>query len=384
MTLINKGLEIRIYPSEDIIPLIHQYIGNARFVWNNVLERYNKLYENSKETEEKVNPTLSFFNTILKDLKEENSFLREGESTSLQQVLRDLVQAFNKFFNEGAGFPKRKTRKRSKRTFRVQNNNNSIRTENNKIKIPKLGFIKFKTSKEYKKQLKNCKINNATIKYNNGEYYAIVNVEMDYTPLAYCDGDSGVDIGMETLATMNDGTKIANLDVTHEEKMIKKYQRKLNRQKHNSNNYLKTLKRFYKWVNKKNNKNKDHLHKTSLNIVRNNQNICMETLNIKGMMQNQNISHKLQVISLSKFVNMIKYKSSWNQRNFVQIDMFFPSSKMCNVCKEKYEDLKLDMREWTCPHCKTHHDRDINAAKNILTEGLRLLSTRYVAPCATA
>ena len=166
--------------------------------------------------------------------------------------------------------------------------------------------------------------------------------------------------------------------------MIKKYQRKLERQEHNSNNYFKTLNKFYKWVNKKNNRTKDHLHKTSLSIVRNNHTICMETLNIKGMMQNQNLSHKLQIIGLSKFVNMIKYKSSWNQRNFVQIDMFFPSSKMCNVCKEKYEDLKLDMREWTCPHCKTHHDRDINAAKNILTEGLRILSTQYVAPCATA
>ena len=137
MTIINKGLEIHIYPNKDIIQSIHQYIGNARFVWNNVLERYLELYENSKESEEKVNPSLSFFNTILNDLKEENSFLKEGESTSQQQVLRDLIQAFNKFFNENAGFPKRKTKKHSKKTFRVQNNNNSIRTEKNKIKIPK-------------------------------------------------------------------------------------------------------------------------------------------------------------------------------------------------------------------------------------------------------
>ena len=137
-------------------------------------------------------------------------------------------------------------------------NNNSIWIENNRIKIPKLGFIKFKTSKEYKELLKYCKINNATIKYENGEYYAIVNVETYHTPLAYCDGDLSVDVGMKTLATMSDGTKIANLDVTNEEEMIKKYQRKLKRQKHNSNNYFKTLDKFHKWVNKKNNRKKDH------------------------------------------------------------------------------------------------------------------------------
>ena len=377
MTVINKGLEIHIYPNEDIIQLIHQYIGNARFVWNNVLERYQELYEKCKESEENVNPSLSFFNTILNDLKEENSFLKEGESTSQQQVLRDLVQAFNKFFNEGTGFPKRKTKKHSKKTFRVQNNNNSIRTEENKIRIPKLGFIKFKTSKEYKKTLKNCKINNATIKYKNGEYYAIVNVEVEHKPLKCCDNDSGIDLGMKTLAIMDDGTKIANLNLTHEEKQIRKYQKQLARQKYRSNNYYKTLKKLYKWTNKLNNKKKDYLHKISLNIVKNNQNICMETLNIKGMLQNQKLSHKLHVISLSKFVEMIKYKCHWNNRNFIQVDMFFPSSKLCNECNEKYEELTLDMREWICPHCNTQHDRDINAAKNILKEGLRILTTQY-------
>ena len=103
----------------------------------------------------------------------------------------------------------------------------------------------------------------------------------------------------------------------------------------------------------------------------------METLNIKGMLQNQKLSHKLHVISLSKFVEMIKYKCHWNNRNFIQVDMFFPSSKLCNECNEKYEELTLDMREWICPHCNTQHDRDINAAKNILNEGLRILTTQY-------
>lgn len=160
--------------------------------------------------------------------------------------------------------------------------------------------------------------------------------------------------------------------------MIEKYQRKMSRQKYGSHNYYKTLQKYWKWIDKRNNKLDDFLHKISYTIVRNHQNIFMETLNIKGMMQNKKLAPKLQAISISKFISMIKYKCHWNNRNFIQVDMFFPSSKLCNVCKEKYEELTLDMRTWTCPHCNTEHDRDINAAKNILYEGLKILASNLL------
>ena len=137
----------------------------------------------------------------------------------------------------------------------------------------------------------------------------------------------------------------------------------MSRQKYGSKNYYKTLHKYWKWIDKRNNIVEDFLHKLSYTIVMNHQSIFMETLNIKGMMQNENFAAKLHAISISKFISMMEYKCHWNQRNFIQVSMFFPSSKMCNICKEKYEELELDMRTWTCPHCNTTHDRDINAAK---------------------
>lgn len=373
MKSINKNLEIRLYPKEDNKDLIHQFIGDARFVWNKVLDEYNKLYEESKNAAKKIHPTLSLFNRILMDLKEENNFLRQGESTSQQQELRDLIKAFEHFFNDKFGFPNHKSRKHSKQSFRVQNNHNSIRLENNKIRIPKIGFIKFKTSKDYKEILKNSIIQNATIELRHGKYYAVINILTNYTPWPLGHKDTGIDRGLKTLATLSDGIKIANLDLTKEEKMIKKYQRQLQRKEYDSNNYQKTLKKLWKWTDKKNNKTEDYLHKITTKIVQDSKIICMETLNIKGMKQNHKLAPKLQRISMSKFKDLIKYKCDWNDREFIQIDMFFPSSKMCHVCHEKYEELTLDIREWTCKKCNTTHDRDINAAINILEEGLKIL-----------
>lgn len=222
MKTIKKNLEIRLYPKEEDTDLIHQFIGYARFVWNKVLDKYNKVYEESKMTVNEVYPSLSLFNSFLMDLKVENDFLREGESTSQQQKLRDLVKAFEHFFNDNFGFPRHKSRKHSTQSFRVQNNNNSIRLENNKIRIPKIGFIRFRTSKEYKEILKNSVINNATIILRNGKYYAVINVKTDYMPWPLGHMDTGIDMGMKTLATLSDGTKIANLDLTKEDEMIKK------------------------------------------------------------------------------------------------------------------------------------------------------------------
>lgn len=373
MSSVNKGLKIRIYPTEDIIPLIHQYIGNARFTWNKILEMYKKLYKSSKD----ARPTLSTFNKILNELKEEFPFLREGESTSLQQVCRDLVQAFNKFFKENNGFPKFKAKKHTRNSFRLQNNNNSIRIENNKIKLPKLGWIKFKTSKEYKETILNSKINNVTVEFKNGKYYAVVNVETTHKQLPTSKKSVGIDMGLKTFATLSNGLKIANLDVTYEEEMIKKYQRSLSRKMHDSNNYRKELKKCLKWIDKKTNKIQDYIDKISHEIVLEYQTICMENINIKGMMKNNKLSSKLQRISISKFVDTLKYKSSWNKRNFIQVDRFYPSSKLCSICGYKFNDLTLDMRKWTCPDCNTTHDRDVNAAINILQEGLNILSKKY-------
>ena len=153
--------------------------------------------------------------------------------------------------------------------------------------------------------------------------------------------------------------------------MIKKYQKKLSRQKYMSKNYQKTLKKYHKWLNRKNNKTQNAYHQFSKYLVKKYDTIIMEDLNIKGMFQNTKWSQKLQKIGLYKLLNMIKYKSEWYGKTFIQIDRFYPSSKRCNICGYQKNNLTLKIRAWKCPICGTHHHRDINAAKNILNEGLK-------------
>ena len=304
-------------------------------------------------------------------LKKENSFLYDGESTSQQQVYRDLNKSFNKFFKEGRGFPKFKSKKNTKQSFRIQKNGNNIRITNRRIRLAKLGYVHYHTSSEYKKLLKNSKINNVTVKRENGKYYAIVNIKTTEEEWEKTGINVGIDLGFKNLATLSTGQEIANLDLRHEDEMIKKYQQKLNRQEYMSNNYQKTLKKYYKWQNRKNNKIQNVYHQLINYIVKNYDIIAMENLNIKGMFKNKRWAPKLQRIVLYKLVKMIKYKSEWHGKTFIQIDRFFPSSQLCSKYGYQKHGLTLDIREWTCPVCKTKHNRDLNAAKNILKKALQ-------------
>ena len=371
VNVVNKGLKIRIFPDEDMVRVLEQNMGNARFVWNNILARYTELYNLFKFHGYPLNPNIRNFNAILKMLKEENSFLYEGESTSQQQVFRDLINAFNKFFKEGAGFPKFKSKKNPKQSFRIQKNGNNIRITNRRIRLAKLGYIHYHTSSKYKKLLKTSKINNITVKRENGKYYAIVNITTTITPLEKTGNNIGIDLGLKNLATLSNGLEISNLDLSKEDAMIQKYQKKLTRQKYMSKNYQKTLKKYYKWIDRKNNKINNAYHHLSKYLVKNYDIIAMENLNVKGMFQNKRWAPKLQQIGLYNLITMIKYKSKWYGKKFIQIDRFYPSTKLCNICGYKNNNITLDMRQWICPQCKTTHHRDINAAKNILQQAIQ-------------
>ena len=372
--VVNKGLKLRILPDEDMAHVLEQNMGNARFIWNNMLGMYINLYMLFSFHGYPLYPNIRNFNAMLKILKQENAFLREGESTSQQQVFRDLTKAFNKFFKEGSGYPKFKSKKNPKQSFRIQKNGNNIRITNRRIRLAKLGFVHYRTSTKYKKLLKNCKINNVTVKRENGKYYAIVNITTTVEELKKTGKNIGIDLGLKNLATLSNGQEITNLDLTKEQTMINKYRKKLNRQKYMSKNYQKTLKKYYKWQDKKNNKTQNAYHQLSKKIVTDYDIIAMETLNIKGMFKNERWASKLQKISLYKLVNMIKYKSEWYGKTFIQIDRFYPSTKTCNNCGYQKNNMTLDIRQWTCPSCGTHHNRDINAAKNILNEAIKSIS----------
>ena len=253
---------------------------------------------------------------------------------------------------------------------------NNIRITNRRIRLAKLGYIHYHTSKKYKKILKSSKINNVTVKQENGKYYAIVNITTTVEEFDKTGENIGIDLGFKSLAIFNNSLKIDNLDLKKEDQMISKYQKKLARQEYMSKNYKKTLNKIHKWQNRKNNKKQNEYHHLSKQIVKKFDIISMENLNIAGMFQNKKWSAKLQKISLSQLVSMIKYKSQWYGKTFIQIDRFFPSTQICSTCSYQNTEITIDIRNWVCPKCGTHHDRDVNAAKNILNEGLRILKTQ--------
>ena len=336
---VNKGIVVKLYPDESMRDKINQNIGNARFTWNKLLQEYQETFELfKKQGYTKLQCNIKTFNTMLNMLKTQYSFLYESESSSLQQVFRDLLQAFKRFFNNTSAYPRFKSKKNPKHSFRIQNNNN-IKIQDNIIVLPKLGQVHYRTSNHYKKLLKESKINNVTIKKEHGHFYAVFNIETNVETMDYTYNIVGIDLGMRTLATLSNGLKIANLDTRHEEKMIKKYQKSLSRKKYNSTRYNKTLKTLGKWIKRKNNRIKDAYHKLSHYLVKKYDLICMETLDIREMFEQSDYSKKLQNISWYKLVEMIKYKCQWYDKIFIQISQWHPSSKNCNVCGYYNKDL---------------------------------------------
>jgi putative transposase len=228
---VNKGIVVKLYPDESMEDKINQNIGNARLTWNKLLEEYQETFELfKKQGYTKLQCNQKTFNTMLNMLKTQYPFLYESESSSLQQVYRDLITAFNRFFNNISGYPRFKSKKNPKQSFRIQNNNN-IKIQDNIIVLPKLGKVHYRTSAHYKRLLKESKINNVTIKKEHGHFYAVFNIETEVETMDYTYKSVGIDLGMRTLATLSNGLKITNLDTRHEEKMIKKYQKSLSRKK---------------------------------------------------------------------------------------------------------------------------------------------------------
>ena len=250
--VVNMGLKLVILPDDAMIRVLEQNMGNARFIWNNMLSRYIDLYRLFSFHGCPLNPNICNFNAILKMLKQEYPFLREGESTSQQQVFRDLSRAFNKFFKEGAGYPRFKSKRNPKQSFRIQKNGNNIRITNRRIRLAKLGYVHYRTSTRYKKLLKTSKINNVTVKRENGKYYAIVNITTTVEELNKTGNEIGIDLGIKNLATLSNGQEIANPDLTREDEMIRKYQKKLSRQKYMSKNYQKNTKKILQMVKQEN------------------------------------------------------------------------------------------------------------------------------------
>ena len=361
----NKSFKVRIYPNKEQKLLLEKTFGANRFIYNYFLNLKSKLYEFYK-----INLSYDNSSKALTELKKQKTWLKQVEAVSLQQTLRDLDSAYQNFFVGKSKYPNFK-RKQDKNSYRA---NQSIKINNRYITIPKIGMLHYRD----KYKLEECnisKIYNVTIsKTSSGNYYASISAEVNITAFEKTNRSCGIDLGLKDFLIFDTGEKIHNPRILqHLEKKYRKLAKAVSRKVYGSFNYKKAKLKLARFHAKVVNIRKDFLHKLSTNLLKEFDIICLEDLNIKGLMKSKN-AKSFQDVAQSEFIRMLTYKAEWYGKTIIQVSRWFPSTQLCSECGYKNPNLKnLEIREYDCPECGTRHDRDINAAINILREGLRIL-----------
>jgi len=364
--MILKAYKYQLNPKLSQIDILNKHLGCARFIYNWGLNQKIELYKNNKQ---KLSYNdLSSKMTILKK-QESTVWLQEVYSQTLQQSLRHLDCAFFKFFKEKKGFPRFKSKK-NKCSFSIPKNV-KINWNNSTIHLPKIGEIKFRNSREFTGKIKTCTVSRTP----TNKYFVSILVETNETipdkHIIREDKTIGIDLGLIDFATLSTGETISNPKYLNKSlKRLKCLQRRHSRKKKGSKNREKSIIKIAKQYERIKNQRNDFLHKVSTKIIRENQTIVLEDLNVSGMMKNHKLARSISDVSWSTFISYLKYKSEWYGNNLIFIDRFEPSSKKCNYCGNINSDLTLEDRNWVCEVCNTNHNRDINAAINIKKIGL--------------
>ena len=372
-----KAYKFRIYPTEEQEIFFAKTFGCVRKVYNLMLNDRKKAYEEVKNDPSKkmIFPTPAKY-------KEEFPFLKEVDSLALANAQLHLDKAYKNFFRDkSVGFPRFKSKKNPVQSYTTNNQNGTVALIDSKfIKVPKLkSLVRIKLHRQPKGMIKSATIS----RHASGKYYISLLCKEEINELPKTNSAIGIDLGITDFAILSDGQKIDNNKFTSKmEKKLKREQRKLSRRAllakkkgiplSEAKNYQKQKRKVARLHEKVMNQRTDFLNKLSTEIIKNHDIICIEDLNVKGMLRNHKLARSISDVSWSSFVAKLQYKADWYGREIIKVDTWFPSSQICSECGHKDGKKSLDIREWTCPICHTHHDRDINASINILTEGLRI------------
>lgn len=369
---VNKAFEFRIYPNKIQREFLAKTFGSSRYIFNHFLNKriFDYEFNKDKPDNEKIKINHNLYSKSLTQLRKETDWLNKISRSCLQSSLEDLDNAFQNFFKHNNGYPKFK-KKSNEQCIKYSNGSDNFYVKNKKLQIPKLkSHIKIKQHQQFPQ---NCKFLSLNIRKTcTGKYFAIFNCEVDIQSLPILNKNIGIDLGLKDFIVTSDNLKIQNPKYFQKfEEKLTKEQQKLSKKKKGSNNYNKQRIKIAKIYEKLTNIKQDFSHKLSKQVIDNNQVIICEDLNVKKMLENKDYSKNIHHTSWSKFTQQLQYKSLFYERTFHKIDKYFPSSKTCNCCKFINKELTIDQRVWTCSNCSANLDRDLNAAKNILEQGLK-------------
>ena len=368
-----KAIKIRIYPSKEQVVFINKQLGCCRFIYNQCLS-YRK---NSYEIDKKTITSTQTINHIV-ELKNEFQFLREVHSKVLQQSIIDLNKSFDNFFKKRSNYPKFKSKKDNRQSCRFPKDA-FIGIRGNRIDLIKvLKDIHFKCSRKDESYLNKHKdhVKSLTLTKNpSGRYYLSILIDRDINhKVNETNNAIGIDLGVKDFVITSEGEVFNNLHFKKSNiNRIKKLQRQLSRKEKGSNNRNKARIKLAKVYKKINDRKQYYLHAISNSLIDENQVICMEDLNVKGMSKNHKLAESILEMNFGEFRRILEYKAKWYSRKIVFVDRFYPSSKTCHNCGYVNKQLKLSDRQWICPNCGKIINRDYNAALNILNEGLRII-----------